>query len=92
METTLCNIFKTANAIMLAKTILKSPYKVLQGSLKRTIFKRSNCRFYTNFAVFKIEICGTLFKRYLHENEALHTPNFYMKMNHFKLVFHMSVF
>ena len=24
-----------------------------------------------NFVVFKKEICGTLFKRYLHQNEAL---------------------
>ena len=27
-----------------------------------------NRRFYTNFAVFKIEICGTLFNCCLHEN------------------------
>ena len=41
-------------------------------------------------AVHKIEICGTLFKTYLHENEALHTPTFYMKMNHFDILFHMA--
>ena len=28
----LCNIFKTANAITLSKTVLESPYEVLQGS------------------------------------------------------------
>ena len=38
----------------------------------------------------KIEICGTLSKCYLHENEALHTPTFYMKMNQFSIVFHMT--
>ena len=31
MEKILCNIFETANAAMLAKTILESPYKVLQS-------------------------------------------------------------
>ena len=31
-ETRFCNIFKTVSAIMLTKTILESPYKVLQGS------------------------------------------------------------
>ena len=41
----------------------------------------------TKFAVFKIEICGTLLKHYLHENEVLHTPTFYMKMNHVNIVF-----
>ena len=29
-------------------------------------------------------------KRYLHENEAWHTPTFYMKMNRFSIVFHMT--
>ena len=28
------------------------------------------CRFYNNFAFFKIDICGILFKPYLHANEA----------------------
>ena len=32
MEMRLFNIFKTSNAIMLAKTVLEKPYKVLQGS------------------------------------------------------------
>ena len=32
METRFCNIFKTANAITLSKTILESPYEDLQGS------------------------------------------------------------
>ena len=38
--------------------------------------------FYTNFSVFKTEICGTLFNNRLHENSTLHTPTFHMKMNH----------
>ena len=46
--------------------------------------------FNTNFSVFKIEVCGTLFKRCLDENEALHTPISYMKMNLFKIVFHIT--
>ena len=46
--------------------------------------------FYTNFAVFKIEIQGAIVKRYLHENVALQTPTFYMKMNHFDIVFHIT--
>ena len=47
--------------------------------------------FIPNFAVFKTEICGSIFKRYLHEKEALYTPTFYMKMNHFNIFFHMTV-
>ena len=46
-----------------------------------------NRLFYNNFAVFKIEIKAAVFKRYLHENEVLHTPTFYMKMNQFNIVF-----
>ena len=49
-----------------------------------------NRLFYNNFAVFKIEIKAAIFKRYLHENEVLHTPTFYMKMNHFDIVFHIT--
>ena len=33
------------------------------------------------------KIWGTLFKRYLHENKALNTLTFYMKINHFNIVF-----
>ena len=40
------------------------------------------------FAAFKIEICRTLFKRYLHENETLHTSPFYT-MIYFNITFHM---
>ena len=32
IETRLCNIFKTANAITLTKIILENPYEDLQGS------------------------------------------------------------
>ena len=32
MKTRLCSIFKTANVIMLTKTILESPYELLQDS------------------------------------------------------------
>ena len=45
---------------------------------------------YANLAVLKAEMYGTFFKRYLHKNEALHTPTFYMKINHFNIVFHMT--
>ena len=38
METRLCNIFKTANAMTLTKTILESPYEQLQGLCKGAIF------------------------------------------------------
>ena len=41
METKLSSIFKTARAIMLAKTFLESPFNVLQGSWKWVIFKQS---------------------------------------------------
>ena len=37
---------------------------------------RKEIGIYTTFAAFKIEICGTIFKRYLHKNETLHTPPF----------------
>ena len=40
-------------------------------------------------AVF-IQICCVIFKCYLDKNQALHTPTFDMKMNHFSIVFHMS--
>ena len=40
--------------------------------------------------VLKIEICGTIFTSYLHENKALHTRTFYMKMNHFNIVFNRA--
>ena len=41
METRLCNIFKTGNAINLTKTILESPYKVGKKLflINSTIFK-----------------------------------------------------
>ena len=39
---------------------------------------------------FKIETCGTPFKRYLHKSRALHTATFYMKISHFNIVFHMT--
>ena len=46
--------------------------------------------FYSNVNVFKIEICGTLCKHQLHKNKALHTPTFYVKKNHFNIVFYMT--
>ena len=45
------------------------------------------CHFYTNFAGFKIEICGIFFECYLNENEALDTHTYYMKINHFNVAF-----
>ena len=44
------------------------------------------CRFSTNFAVFKTEICGILAR----ENQAVRIPTFYMKINHFNIVFRMT--
>ena len=38
--TSLYNIFKTANALTLARSSLESPYKVLQCSWKGIIFKQ----------------------------------------------------
>ena len=32
-----------------------------------------------------------VFKLYLHENEALHNPTFYMKMNHFNIAFPIAL-
>ena len=49
-----------------------------------------NSCFYTSLIIFKIETYGTLCKRYLHGNKTLHTPTFYMKLNHFNIVFHMT--
>ena len=40
METRLCSIFKTKNAITLAKTVLESPSKLLQDLWKGVTFKR----------------------------------------------------
>ena len=37
--------------------------------------------YHTNFVVIETEICGTLFKHYLHENKALHArPDFLNKI------------
>ena len=30
------------------------------------------------------------YKSYLHKNEALNTPDFYMKMKYFNIVFHIT--
>ena len=60
------------------------------GHISRSWLQTGNCCFYTNFAVFKIEACGIFFRRYLHKNEALHIPTFYIKMNHFNIVFHLT--
>ena len=57
---------------------------------QKTLNIRKNCRFYINFATSKTEICGTLFKCYLHETEALRTPIIYMKINYFNIVLHMT--
>ena len=46
--------------------------------------------FHANLVVFSKGICGKLFKCYLLKNEALRFPTFYMKMNHFNAVFHMT--
>ena len=40
--------------------------------------------------VIVVEICDTLFKSYLNGNEASHNPTFYVKMNHFNIVFHKT--
>ena len=53
------------------------------------VYKICKCRFYTNFAVFKIDIC-VHFKCYLHKNEALHTPTFNIKMDHLNIVFRLT--
>ena len=47
-----------------------------------------NCHFYTNFAVFKTKIWGTIFKLYMRENQTLNMN--YMKINNFNIVFHMT--
>ena len=33
---------------------------------------------------------NSFFTRCLHESEALHIPAFYLKMNHFNIVFYMN--
>ena len=45
METRLCNIFKTANAIKLVKTILERPYKIRQDSSKRNYLQKNGTIF-----------------------------------------------
>ena len=49
-----------------------------------TFIKRNISCYY-----YKLDICDTLFKGYLHENEALQIPIFYMTMNQFNIVFHI---
>ena len=41
--------------------------------------------FYASFPVFKKEIKGAIFKRYLHENMSFHTPTFYIPYFHTSL-------
>ena len=37
MNTSLCNIFKTVNAMMFLKTILENPYKVIKKDHKKEL-------------------------------------------------------
>ena len=55
-----------------------------------TFYANKGYKFYSNFAISKIETYGTLSKRYLQKNEFLHAPIFYMKMNHFNIAFQMT--
>ena len=60
----------------------------MRNMKKRSMLKRAanlQSSFSYHFTVFKIEILGAIFKRDLHENKALHTRTFYMKMNHFDI-------
>ena len=61
----------------------------MRKRLMLTKLKVDNCCFYTTI-VFKIEICIIFLKRHLYENEFLHTRTFYIKMNHFDIVFHIT--
>ena len=47
-------------------------------------------QFSCQFSCFHKRNLCKLFKCYLHKNEALRFPTFYMKMNHFNAVFHMA--
>ena len=67
METKKCNILKTTNGIMLVRTILENPDKLLQGSWIGKIFeqpvwfqKPSNFRLLLTFKL--VFICFTLTK------------------------------
>ena len=65
----------------------------MQGCIKMCKYAESfntNKGFYINFLIFKIEICGIFLKRYLGKDEVLLTSSFYIKMNHFNIVFHMT--
>ena len=79
------NLQETADLVTFSEEVLNRKLYLLCSGLQI-----GNCRFCTKFAVFKIKICGTLFKRYLHENDALHTPPFYIKMNKLNIVFYMA--
>ena len=79
------NLQETADLVTFSEEVLNGKLYLLCSGLQI-----GNCRFCTKFPVFKIKICGTLFKRYLHENDALHTPPFYIKMNKLNIVFHMA--
>ena len=52
--------------------------------------KGYNLSIVANFTIFEIEFFGTLFKRYLYENEAFDTSASYVNMNHFNIVFYMT--
>ena len=68
------NSFVKIGLVLVIKVVLSWKHVeelILRGSTN------CNCHFYTNFAVFKVEVCGKLFKHYLQENETLHTLIFY---------------
>ena len=46
--------------------------------------------FLNQFRSFQNRNLGCNFQTLLHENEALHTPTFYMEINHLDIVFHIT--
>ena len=53
MNTRLCNIFKTVNAMTFTKAILESPYKVMKNSIKKNCPKMVHI-FFMGCSVFAI--------------------------------------
>ena len=83
--TTYSSVENTSSAWDKSTSLLKS--RLHKNAETFHVNKNYRLAIYVAFAVFKIEICGTLFKRYLHENETLRTSLFYT-MIYFNIIFH----
>ena len=88
--------FSRMKDILKIKTVtnfIKTRFYWMQDCIKMCKYAESfntNKGFYIDFLIFNIEIWGIFLKPYLGKNDTLLTSSFYIKMNHFNIVFHMT--